>query len=313
MPKIPLERTVESTYRFAFTNLLSVFGVMWLPGLIFVGLVGAIMWMVWPDFQGLLTLNLSSGWPRHLEDFSRDDLMRILRVVADVVSFTGLIVLVAIVFRAMITVGVLEKALGKREGPVFVYFSFGAPVWRLIGALMVVFFLIIPCLLLATGIVAAAAIWAAAHYAAGILGLVKFVVGAASVLWLIYAFVRLAFFLPAVVVAEERIGIARAWELGGGNFWRIIGLMLAVLIPLSIVFGVLGRAVFGSAFIDLQLAVWHHTISPRDAIVAFVHMVRTLWPYAAVFFVLHATVRTALGLGAMASAYKAVAAPGTAA
>ena len=46
--------------------------------------------------------------------------------------------------------------------------------------------------------------------------------GIVAVLWYIYAAVRLVFFLPAVVVAEEQIGLGRSWALGRGNFWRII-------------------------------------------------------------------------------------------
>ena len=38
----------------------------------------------------------------------------------------------------------------------------------------------------------------------------------AGALWVVYFYVRLMFFLSAVVVAEKEIGLGRAWTLGRG-------------------------------------------------------------------------------------------------
>ncbi len=40
MAAIALGKTIEAAYRFAFANILSVFGVIWLPSLIFLAALG---------------------------------------------------------------------------------------------------------------------------------------------------------------------------------------------------------------------------------------------------------------------------------
>ena len=59
--------------------------------------------------------------------------------------------------------------------------------------------------------------------------------GVAEFCFYIYAAVRLFFFLPAIVVAENRIGLGRSWSLGGGNFWRIVVIFLLIVIPVGFV------------------------------------------------------------------------------
>ncbi len=55
----------------------------------------------------------------------------------------------------------------------------------------------------------------------------------------IYAFFRFWFFLPAVVVAEDRFGLGRSWTVGGGNVARAIVIFLAIAFSVEIVFGIL--------------------------------------------------------------------------
>jgi hypothetical protein len=303
MAAIPLGKTIEASYRFAFANILSVLGILWLPSLIFLAALGAVAWLAWPDIQGLQSVHFQgNGFHFTLTVEDRD---RVLRVLGDVGRFAGLIGLVALAMRAMIAVGVLEKALGRRRGPVFVYFSFAAPVWRMMGASLLAA-LVIFGVVIATGIAVATLLWAVGHYAGGISGLAKFVSVAAAAIWIVYMTLRLVFFLPAVVVAEERIGLARAWELGGGNVWRILGLALAVLLPPAIVAGILSRALTGGALEPQMIEIVKHAASPADALAAFARRLPLVWPILLALNIVYATAMTGLRLGAMANAYKAV-------
>ncbi len=239
---------------------------------------------------------------------SDEDHDRVLRVLRSAGRFAAPLGLVGLAMRAMIAVGVLEKALGRREGPVFVYFSLAAPVWRMIGALLLAG-LVMFGVVLATCIGVAVLLWGVGHYADGISGLAKFALAASAAIWIVYMALRLVFFLPAVVVAEGRIGLVRAWALGGGNVWRILGLVLAVLLPAAIVAGTLSRALTGGA-VALQMAeIVSRAASPADALVAVMGRLRLVWPMLLALNVVYATVMTGLAYGAMANAYKAVTAP----
>ena len=303
MAAIPLGKTIEASYRFAFANILSVFGILWLPSLILLAAFGAVAWLVWPDIQSLQSVHFQGGSGVHftLTDEGRD---RVLRVLSSAGRFAVPIGLVGLAMRAMIAVGVLEKALGRREGPAFVYFSLAAPVWRMIGAMLLAGIVIL-CAVLAAGIGVAVLLWGVGHFAGGISGLAKFASAAAAAVWIVYMALRLVFFLPAVVVAEERIGLARAWALGRGNVWRILGLVIAVLLPAAIVAHILSRALAGGAMEPQIAEIVSHAASPADALAAIMDRLRLVWPALLVLEIVYATVVTGLGYGAMANAYKA--------
>ncbi len=120
----------------------------------------------------------------------------------------------------MVTVSLQKKALGNMPAPTFCYFSMGAPVWRMIGATFLALLAYIVIVIVTIGITAALAV-AATKFGPHFGEAIAVILGIIASFWAIYAAVRLFFFLPAVVVAEEQIGLVRAWELGGGNFWRI--------------------------------------------------------------------------------------------
>lgn len=307
MAAVPLGKTIEASYRFAFTNSLSVFGIIWLPSLVFLAALGVAAWLVWPDIQGLQSVHFQggNGFRLTLTDQDRDQVMRMLHSAG---RFAAPVGLVGVAMRAMIAVGVLEKALGRREGPVFVYFSLAAPVWRMIGASLLAA-LILFGVVLATCIGVAVLLWGVGHYAGGISGLAKFALAASAAIGIVYMALRLVFFLPAIVVAEERIGLARAWALGGGNVWRILGLVLAVLLPAAIVAGILSHALTGGAMAPQMAEIVSRAASPGDALAAIMGRLRLVWPMLLVLNVVYATVVTGLGYGAMANAYKAVTAP----
>jgi hypothetical protein len=286
MSKIPVGDTISKSYGFAFSNILSVFGIAWFPYLT-VGLIAA----------GVIYLTASDLVAQMMQgNFDPFEMMRVARVL-------GLLWLLVFVASCMVTVGIQRKALSRRSGPMFVYFSLGVPVWRMAGALILAW-LVIVVIGFATALVAVGiwfAVWQVeSPYLWFIRGLTVFV----AVCWLIYVSARLTFFLPAVVVAEERIGLGRAWELGRGNFWRMVAVVIAVFLPVAVGFGILGWSLFG------PLILLPHMRPGMD-----VHdLVRTMFrqgavgsPFLIVFRVIERIIFVGLANGVIARAYLAVA------
>jgi len=119
-----------------------------------------------------------------------------------------------------------------------------------------------------------------------------------------YVAVRLLFLLPAVVVAEERIGLGRSWECGGGNFWRMVVTAIATLFPAAIVFSILSHAIRSMMLAPLLLQQNHPT--PQQVWDLFTHQGA---PYFAVLLILqliYTVVMSGLGAGMAASAYRSV-------
>jgi hypothetical protein len=225
--RLPVERTIGDGYTFAFTRFPSILGTVWLPYLLLAGLTIGFVLLAMPDLPRMVMMN----------ELDVPALMRLGRI-AVLIGIFGFIA------DAMIAVGLQRKALGLHPRPIYVWFSLDAAVWRMVAALflaMLVIFLIV-VLTIAVGM----AIWFAARGLGGASWLVRALEICAGSVFVFYIAVRLAFFLPAVVVAENRIGLERAWILGGHNFWRIVIVVIAIAIPVVIGFHLLSWAFFGS-------------------------------------------------------------------
>lgn len=84
-------------------------------------------------------------------------------------------------------------------------------------------------------------------------GLVVLLVIGIEVVYL-YFLIRLSYFLVPVTVAENRIGIWRSWELTKGNVWRIVGISLAILLPLFVIEMIAGMIAFGQTIAEFAAA-----------------------------------------------------------
>ena len=231
----------------------------------------------------------------------------------EIARIAGLIWLASIVLRAMVTVGLQERALGRAQGPAVFYFSLGAAVWRMIGASILMFLLLILILVLlavATGVFWYVAVTFIPH--AGMA--VAIIAVIAAVCWYIYAVVRFSFFLPAVVVAENQIGIGRSWELGGGNFWRIFAVIFVALVPVSIGLAIVQNAVVGPMMMagftppKIHPGMNLHDILEFYAAIAkpMLQQFHNAWPFLIVFAVIREVVLLGLVNGAIGKAYLAV-------
>jgi len=295
MNKIAVGATISGAYEFAFAGFLSVLGTVWFPfAILFIFDAGAVF-LIAPD----LPREIMHG------QFDPSVLFGLRRV-------QGIVWLLGLVIRSMVTVGLQERALGRAHGPTFFYFSLGVPVWRMIGAMFLaivalVFLAILTVIV--TAIVATAAVKFGAHFgwAIAVIAII------AAICWYIYAAVRLMFFLPAVVVAEEQIGLVRSWELGGGNFWRIVAVIFVVFVPVLIGLGMVWGAVVGP-FIPFDLiSHFHANMSPDEAnrlgtlfVKRLLQEVRLALPFIVVFVIVQNLLFLGLGNGAVGKAYLSV-------
>lgn len=231
MKKIPVGATIAHAYRFALQDFFKIFGIMWLPTLIMVASALALT-------KPLLALTTAiTGSPSN---------------VWHALTFLLPLYLAMFVFVAMIIVGVTQHALGLRTGSPFYYFSLGRPLWRLIAAFLLIILIIFGTYiaLLLAGIIlgfAGALLAKIVNLSLGT-GAIAALAAVAFILVFgayIYAMTRLTFLLAPVVIAEEKIGLKRSWQIGRGNFWRMFLILMSLVIPVIILelaffFGFLG-------------------------------------------------------------------------
>lgn len=223
MSKIPVGETIGFAYRFAFGGFLKIASVVWLP------------WLVVSASNLLLRdrlLALSAATAVH--DPS---------AIFGALAFIGPFYLVGVFLLFMQIAGVTEEALGTRRGSSYYYFNAGKPVWRLIGAfLLLLVVLIASYFLLILGMILFGAIAAILAKVMNLSGLAAAIFGLIAIGFLIaviwvyfYCLLRASFLLAPSVIAEHRASIKRGWDLAKGNVWRIFLVFLAVMIPIMAV------------------------------------------------------------------------------
>ncbi|HEY3778830.1 MAG TPA: hypothetical protein VGL35_12310 [Rhizomicrobium sp.] len=280
--RIPVDRAIADGYRFGFRHFLAVLGIAWLPYLVFAVIAVGLVWLLVPGLSGMFAR----------QEFDVSVVMGLGRVAV-------LIAILAFITGAMVTVGVQRKALGLHPRPVWVWFSLGMPVWRMAGALFVgciVVFLVA----LVTGAVCFG-IWLAVRSLGDAVWPLRIIDVVAGCVVVIYVALRLLFFLPAVVVAEETFGLERAWTLGRGNVVRSFIVMVAAIVPIAIVFHLLFGAIFGS----VPALHGASALSLRELARAAFLQFGAVGPFAILFQVLERILLAGVTNGAVASAWRA--------
>lgn len=293
MARIPVEKTIGGAYSFLLSNPISIIGIVWLPYLVFGGLAGAIIAFAISHYP----LNAVS-FDEHHPNF------------APLFAFARLMPLVVVCFVLGVfiaTIGLTRKALGLMEGPTFVFFTLGAPLWRLVGALLLYMLIVLGVYIVFGVVVGLWVVFGFPRLPHATAVLVSVLGGLFLFCSLIYIAVRLWFFVPAVVVAEEKIGIGRSWQLGGGNFWRIFLVMLIVILPPLIVFGLIQNVLTAFLYGPMPMPVFStpHP-DPKEIFGFYRELFLRLGPPVIALQVLIAIVMRALYAGAVASAYRGV-------
>lgn len=223
MGKIPVGQTIRHVYGFAFRRFPQILGLIWLP--LVIVLIGS--WLMTDLLRdasvGIATHNftaLAKNWTVLLPYY-----------------FAA-----AILFMAQI-VAVMQFALGQRDGSAYFHLSLKQPLWKVIGAYLLVVALFFAALAVTfivaiiIGIVgsAVAGFKPGVEMSAGsktALGVISLVMIALIYIAALYCTIRQIFFLTPAVVSQNRIDLRQAWALGRGNFWRMLVILLAVTLPL---------------------------------------------------------------------------------
>ncbi len=294
MAKIPLEAAIGGGYRFLFSNIISIIGIVWLPYLLLGGAAGALLWYA------------IGHYPLDQVSFDNDH-----PNIAPLIAFLRLmpaVILLLILATLIVTVGLMRKALGLMPGTTFVFFTLGAPVWRLFGAILLLGLILIG-LEIACFAIAGAWVTFGFHQLPRVTAVLISVLGAVVLACtVIYTLVRLWFFLPVVVIAEERIGLGRSWQLGGGNFWRVFVVGLMVILPPLIVLGVMQNVVTTLLYGPMPIPTFagNPHPDPKQVLDFYLTLFHRMGPAVIGGQLLIAIVIRALYAGSVATAYRGV-------
>lgn len=239
MKKIPVGQTIVEAYRFTFASLDRIIAVIWLPIII---LTVGDYFVAGPYLTGMANA-MDSG-----------DVAQLLPLIARQITY-GFVQLVLI---AIIGVAITREILAPLTRPLFLRFSLGLTELRVVAAIVglyALFFLVgFICMVLGMMLSGSIALpgMAPGQRAIGVAALIALLLSP----FLIYAFVRLAYFILPSVVLEGKFGLERSWQLAKGNVGRIILIALAVGIPLLIIAALLQAAVLGPAAFEGQAGLF---------------------------------------------------------
>lgn len=224
MEKLPVGDTISATYGFVFRNYLRILGIVWFPVLLMLGAYLAVL----GPMMGRMAAAARANDP------------------AAMANGLGLLLLIyplSMLLLLMLNVGVTRLALDRKPAVPFFFFTLGRDFWRLLLATIVLVLLVIVAAIalnIVLGIIGAAIGATAAGGSGNTVGSVLlftlvmlFVTYAA----MIFVMVRFGMLLSPVVISEEGLGLARAWSLSRGNFWRLFATLVVAILPLlAIVF-----------------------------------------------------------------------------
>jgi hypothetical protein len=242
MTKLPVGKTIRFAYGFTFGHLGAIIALIWLP-IVSMALVSFL-----PQAIGVPAPGTADLTPAQAAGAGLWGLFG---------SFASL------VLSAMAYQAVAELALGLRApGPNY-YFSLDRPVWRLLGAIVLLILLVMLFALMVFGGVALLG-WLASMLGKTAGAVVASVAALAGIVFFSLVIVRMGFLLVPATVAEGRIDLARSWTLTYGNFWRIVVTEIAVLLPLMILAMIGLAAIFARDFPAL-MALMKDTSAQAEA------------------------------------------------
>ncbi|MBL6939909.1 MAG: hypothetical protein ISS15_19390 [Alphaproteobacteria bacterium] len=225
MNKLPVGQVIREAYVFTFTEIGTVIGLTWIPTVIN---TVASYFMFRAYVVTLEGLGTGATTP------------------ADSQAILPLPLAILCLFMVgMVGVALTRQVLGIRKGPAFAHFALGGEEFRAFAGFVGVYLMTLLFVLLLMVVVGSVAVMmggAAGSAAGGIAGLA----GIVGVFLMIYAVVRLGYLLVPSVVVDGQFGLTRSWQLTKGNFWRIVAILLATLMPLALISDVASALVIGS-------------------------------------------------------------------
>jgi len=218
MQKIPVGQTIALAYHFLFARIGTIIGIAWLPAV----LSSAVSYMI-STYAAMHRAEFEAGDPRATAAYM-------------FLSLLGLVV--TLFMTSVVAVAITRQVLGAGSSGVVLYFAAGRTEWRMLAAnvryLLAVFAMIafaatITALaFLLSGIPLSAPEQIQPSAATILAGLISWFV----FLYALVTILRVGFLLPPSIVAEEKGGLRRSYELTKGNVWRALAVLLALGLPL---------------------------------------------------------------------------------
>jgi hypothetical protein len=231
MNKIPVGQTIRFAYAFTFGEIGTVIGLIWIPTLI----NAIVSFFALGAYYNAAADSFENGLPP----------------MGAAIGLPFLAAFLAMLLMAMIGVAITQQAMGLRQGPAFAHIALGSMELRAFGGffglylLLVLFVLVVAIVVGGVGAIGVSATKTNPALA-GPVSLGVAVGALAGACALVYAAVRLSFLIVPSVVEGGEFGLTRSWQLTSGNFWRIVAVGLATLLPIVLVFGVAEVAILGA-------------------------------------------------------------------
>ena len=230
MKKIPVGQIIVSAYRLAFMSLEKVIALIWLPIIV----LTVVDYFAKGAYLSAMAAALESG--------NNSQLGPIFAAQFGFAVFE-------LIVRAVIAVAICREILAPLKRPLFLRFSLGGTELRVMGAMVglaaLMVLAVVLCMIAGTMLGGSLAVpasgMAPAQLAAGTAVMIGFVFSPL----LIYIFVRLGALLVPAAVIEGGLGLERSWALLKGNVWRIIGVCVAVSVPLILIHAMLQGLAMG--------------------------------------------------------------------
>ncbi len=217
--RVPVAATIRDAYTFLAGHLGAIIGLVWVPMVL---LTIAKYFTLYRLFNSFIEA-LAGGNPAQM---------------APALMMSLAYLVAALLLYAMMFVAVVQLALGQQAAAAqpAVHFAFGPLEWRMFRAFFALAGLAILIGLTVLFAVSALAAQVPAFKtnqsaAGGLLFLAIFCFG-------ITAVVRLLLPLPAIAIHETGPALRRAWRLTAGNFLPLLGILLAIMLPILLVQGI---------------------------------------------------------------------------
>ena len=214
MNKIPVGKTVTFAYNFLFTRIGTIAGVAMLPAL----LASAVDYLV-RSYTSAEEPEAAAG-------------ANMLIWLAGTVT--------TIFISSVATVGLTRAAFGLSLGSGAYFFPVGPLELRMFATKLRFWLGVIALLILASLVSSVALMFAGVPLdGASVIEPTPATLIAGLAAWgafgyAIFTILRMGFLLSATVVAEEKGGLQRSYDLTRGNFWRIVAVLLALATPILV-------------------------------------------------------------------------------
>jgi hypothetical protein len=282
MNKIPVGETVRFAFRFTFSQIGTIIGLIWLP-------------MVGIAFLEFLPYALNGAGLTGNQDPNAMGAAALRNIVFWLVS---------VLFYAVVNVAVVQQALGLRSGNAIMHFALGRNEFRMWGASLLYLAILFA---LCAGLFIAVMVTGMIGQAAGskpVAAIAAAVVLFAGTCVVFVSLVRLGFLLVPATVVEQKISFERNWLLTAGNFWRITAILFFVTLPTAVVLMTATLALMGKEFDALG------QIAPRISVQALMERYQMIVSSHASTMIginlILAPFTFGLTIGAAAAGYKAV-------